>query len=498
MDENPSFFIGEGDVMSKIIVVGLGPGGFQYLTMNALKVLTMDQTVYLRTDRHPVVEDLVNEGMTYESYDHIYDKMDTFDEVYRFIADDVMSKSDKEDVIYAVPGNPFVAEKTVELISQEANAKGIDVEYVHGASFVDAMITTLKKDPVHGMNIVDGLTMRVDQLNISVDQMVIQVYNPQVASQVKINLMERYPDEHEILVVTGAGIPGVEKVDQVPLYMLDQVEGINHLTSLYVPSYEEGVYSFYDLVEIMQSLRSEEGCPWDIKQTHQSLKKNLIEECYELIDAIDELDDDAMIEELGDVLLQVVFHTTIAQEDGYFNMDDVTTEISNKLIRRHPHIFGDVEVEDAEEVLENWEAIKRDEKEETYIAENLMRLPKHMPSIMRAEKIQKKVKEVGFDWDDVNPALDKVVEELNEIKEALKENDQHHAQHEVGDLFFAVVNVARFLGINGEEALNNTNQKFIERFYQMEQLAENRDLSLSKMDLKSLDLLWEEAKNTKK
>ncbi len=249
-------------------------------------------------------------------------------------------------------------------------------------------------------------------------------------------------------------------------------------------------YTIEDLREIMIRLRQPDGCPWDRVQTHQSIKKSMIEETYEAIDALDMGDDKAFANELGDVLLQVIFHSQIADERGAFNFDDVVKEICTKLITRHTHVFGEDNAGDADEALTNWEKNKKKEKKiETYTGV-LSDVPRYLPALMRAEKVQKKAKGFGFDWDDIEPVYDKVYEEIDEVKEAYKSGNEEDVREEYGDLLFAVVNLGRFLGTDSETALTGATNKFILRFAQMEKLAQEKGLDMGKMDLEALDNLW--------
>lgn len=253
-------------------------------------------------------------------------------------------------------------------------------------------------------------------------------------------------------------------------------------------------YGFADLVSIMELLRSEDGCPWDKVQTHESIRKNLIEETYEAVDAIDKGDLLLLKEELGDVLLQVVFHARMEEEEGNFNIDDVCNDICKKLIVRHPHIFGEVIAEDAETVLTNWEEIKKQTKGMKNQSESLMDLPKCLPSLVRATKIQSRAKKVGFDFDSVEGAIEKVDEEIAELKAAILNGTQEDREEELGDLLFAVTNVSRFIDADAEEALYKANEKFINRFKIMEELALKENKNLKDMTLSEMDKLWDKAK----
>lgn len=253
-------------------------------------------------------------------------------------------------------------------------------------------------------------------------------------------------------------------------------------------------YGLKDLENIVSILRLPGGCPWDREQTHESLRRELLEESCEVIEAINERDPDHLKEELGDVLLQVVFHADIERDAGRFNLDDVADGICKKLIFRHPHVFGDVKVSGTDEVLVNWDALKRQEKDQETYTDTLTSVAKSLPALWRAEKVQKKAKKAGFDWDDAAGAVDKLSEELGELKQAIAE--QSNIQEELGDLLFAAVNVARFVDTDPEECLNGATEKFISRFAKVEALARAASRDMKDMTLAELDQLWEQAKRT--
>ena len=253
-------------------------------------------------------------------------------------------------------------------------------------------------------------------------------------------------------------------------------------------------YNVYDLVEIMRILRSEDGCPWDIKQTHESIKKNLIEETYETIEAINKNDPDMLRVELGDVLMQVVFHTQIEREKGVFDIDDVADENCKKLIERHPHVFGEVNVNSVDDVLTNWDAIKIKTKGHKSTSQAIDSVPRELPALMRAAKIQSKAAKAGFDWDEVGGALDKLSEEIAELKAAIANGDKANINEELGDVLFSAVNVSRFVDTDAEEALTDATDKFVARFKTVEKLADERNIDMKQSDIETLDRLWDEAK----
>jgi tetrapyrrole methylase family protein / MazG family protein len=250
---------------------------------------------------------------------------------------------------------------------------------------------------------------------------------------------------------------------------------------------------FDHLVEIMRQLRAPGGCPWDAEQTHESLKRYLLEECYEVIEAIDQDDPEHLKEELGDLMLQPVFHAAIASEKGEFTIDDILDAICAKLVRRHPHVFGDQVVKTASEQVENWERIKKAERGEERKSA-LAGVPPHLPALMKAQKITEKAARVGFDWEHVDQVFAKVLEELHEFEETIAEGDQERMEAELGDLLFAIVNLGRFLSLNPEEALRKTIGRFAKRFSYVEEAMHARGVQLKDATLEEMDELWEEAK----
>lgn len=257
-------------------------------------------------------------------------------------------------------------------------------------------------------------------------------------------------------------------------------------------------YDVNDLVDIVEILRSPDGCPWDREQDHKSIRRDFLEETYEVIEAINKDDRDGLLEELGDVLLQVVFHTQIEREKGSFELSDVADGICKKMIERHPHVFGNVNAETSEQVLENWDVIKKQTKQQKSQTESMLSIPREFPALMRADKVQKKAAKVGFDWDSVDGAFDKVSEELQELKEAVLMDVVDNAREELGDLLFSVVNVSRFIKVDSEEALTGATDKFIDRFSKVEEMAKEQGLDMKETSLEELDKLWDKAKQVSK
>ncbi len=483
--------------LNKIVIIGLGAGTLEQLPLGIYRFLTKAENVFLRTREHPVVKELETEGYIFPSFDDTYEKHNSFEAVYEEICDRLFQLAEQQSIVYAVPGHPLVAERTVQLLLEGCEGRGIEVEIGGGQSFLDPLFQAVKVDPIEGFQLLDATSLHKDELELRQHMIIGQIYDSFMASEVKLTLMEKLPDDYEVYIVTAAG-GKEEQITKIPLYELDREVSLNNLTSVYVPPVksEEVLYKqFSKLRQIIAELRGPNGCPWDKEQTHHSLKKYLIEESYELIEAIDEEDIDHMIEELGDVLLQVMLHAQIGEDDGFFSIDDVIAAISEKMVRRHPHVFADSQADTAEDVVKNWQEIKKAEKGKESVTLHLEEMGKHLPNTLRAYELQKRAAKVGFDWENVEDAFLKVREELEEFEEEMKGNSSERLMQEFGDLLFAFINVARFYKINPEEALFHTNQKFIRRFTYVEERAKENGKDFADYTLMELDAFWNEAKS---
>lgn len=481
--------------MGQITIVGLGPGPANLITVETMTKLANAEKLFLRTEKHPTVSALAAQGITFQSYDFLYDQLATFAEIYEAIATDIVERAcHGGNVVYAVPGSPLVAEATVALIRAKAAENNIPLTILPGMSFLELLYCRMGIDPIDGITILDAADAALLSPDFPTSLIITQVYNQQVASDTKLTLMTLLPDDYEIVVAQWLGLPE-EKISSIPLFELDRIASIDHLTSVYVPAAPKRTHSFSlePVIDVMARLRSPEGCIWDIEQDHKSLRRYIVEEVYEVLEAIDLADPEKLCEELGDLLLQVVFHARIAEESGTFSMQNVIDSVTEKLIRRHPHVFGEITVRDAAEVVFNWEKIKQ--KEKGFSRESVLDgVPPALPSLMRAYKLQSKAAKVGFDWDEIDSVWAKIAEEMHEVREALQINDKNFVEDEVGDLLFAVVNLARFVGIEPETALNRTNKKFIARFTYMENQIKSQGLKWEKLTLLQMDAFWNQAK----
>ncbi len=480
--------------MPGITLLGLGPGDPAKLTREAWDVLGSVKEIWLRTQQHPTLTGLPA-SLKVHSFDDLYEKGDSFEDVYSAIIEKVLELGQRpEGVVYAVPGDPFLAEATCPAIAQRARAEGLLLKIVSGLSFLEPVFAALGLDPYPRLALVDALELsqaHIPSFPPDMPALVAQIYSRLVSAEVKMTLNAIYPDEHPVRLVHAAGTKD-EFVEDLPLYKIDRSEHIGLLTVLYVPSLGDGT-SFEAFQEIIAHLRAPDGCPWDKEQTHQSLRPHLLEEAYEALAALDSDDPLKMAEEFGDLLLQIVLNAQIASEEGEFGMSDVLKGIYDKIIRRHPHVFGETRVDGIGGVLKNWEKLKADER-----AGNgeqgkglLGGVPLALPALIQAQEYQDRAARLGFDWSKIEGVLEKIAEEIQEVREA--ENEQELAG-ELGDLFFSLVNLARWKKIDAESALRGTNTRFRQRFAYMEAGAKKQGRAVSDMTLDEMEALWQEAK----
>lgn len=457
-----------------VIVVGLGPGPGELLTLEARGVLKAASEVWLRTNQHPAVAHLPGH-LRLHSFDHLYEGLPTFAQVYGAIVEELLRLARRpENVLYAVPGHPAVGEATVRGLKARCAAEGIAFTTVAGLSFLEPVLEAIGVDPLEtGLRMADALAE--EELDPSVPTLVCQVYSTPVASQLKANLSGLYPDGHQMAVVSAAGVPGEARVEWVTLADLDRADRFGSLTCVYLPAVpmEAGVGSFELLRRIVARLRAPGGCPWDREQTHQSIRRYLVEECYEALEALDADDMVRFCEELGDLLLQVMLHAQIAAERGDFSVREVMAAIAGKLIRRHPHVFGEVVVSGSEDVVRNWEAFKAAERGEE--ASRLAGVPPGLPALAAARSLQERS---GLD---PGVLLGRSAGRAVGSAEAL------------GDLLFGLVAAGAREGIDADEALGAANRRFRRRVEALEGLCRQRRVPVGELRGQRLRRWWRQA-----
>jgi tetrapyrrole methylase family protein/MazG family protein len=466
-----------------ITVIGLGPGDFEGIP-EPVRTLLLDpgRTVILRTLEHPAARRLASLRVV-ETCDDLYQTSATFEAVYAAISDRVIESAAARPVIYAVPGSPLLGEFAVRRLL----ASGADVELIPAESFVDAVLIEIGYDPLErGLQILNGHDL---PWPLVLDKPTIfgHLDRPEVLADVAASISRVIPESSTITLLAGLGSADMMRFDGRPDDIDPHLAGFR--TSLFVDTVPGGIIG---AVHTMAVLR--EQCPWDREQTHQTLVKYLVEESFELIDAIARLDGgdqdwvaySAVEDELGDVLLSVLFHAAIAQEKGVFDIDDVAEVMRQKLVRRHPHVFADTEVGSAAEVKTNWDQIKDTERGEAR-ASQMDGVPPGMPALHRASKVQNRAAKVGFDWSEPGEVLPKIREEIDELEEVL--DDPVRAQAELGDVLFSVVNLARHLGIDSEISLRQAIDRFETRFRAIEEMGPLTGLTLDEMNIR-----WDRSK----
>ncbi|MHB8944382.1 MAG: bifunctional methyltransferase/pyrophosphohydrolase YabN [Bellilinea sp.] len=478
-----------------ITLLGLGPGDPAQLTRQAWDWLQQVPEIYLRTAQHPVVAGFPPQ-LKVHAFDEYYEKADKFEEVYAQIVEHVLELGRRpQGVTYAVPGHPFGAEATGPEIARRAREEGLPVRVIEGLSFLEPVFSALGIDPFPRTALMDAFELgALHHPNFPPDSpaLITQIYDTFSASAVKLALNAVYPDEHPVRLVHAAGTTE-QVVEDCKLFEIDRSPHIGLLTALYVPPLAADT-SLEAFQEVVARLRAPGGCPWDMEQTHTTLRKYLLEETYEALEALDAADPAGLREELGDLMLQIVLHAQIGVEEGEFSMAEILQGINQKIVRRHPHVFGETKITGVDGVLVNWQKLKELEREENGEGDAkgmLDGVPIILPALSQSQEIQDRAARVGFDWPEISPVFAKVFEELEEVRSA--DTDASRAG-ELGDLLFAVVNLVRWYSVDAESALRAANQKFRRRFAYIEKRAREANRELTSLSLAEMDVWWDEAK----
>ena len=477
--------------MDRLTIVTLGTGGEAFLTRGVERALHENQRVVLRTGRHPMAEFLRKEGVSFETLDALYDQCEDFDTFNRAAAVRLLSLLGEGPVCYAVSDAAF--DETVSEL-QRLKPRGVQVQVLPGVSHAARCLSLVEGAP-SGVRLYAAEAFLQSRVSPEEPLLLVEMHSRECAGSVKLRLMDLLPEETALAFFTGDEVTGELSMRSVPLYELDRQGAYDHLTAVYappVPMERRTRYDMDDLVHVMQRLRAPDGCPWDREQTHESLLPSLLEESYEYIQAVRDGDIDHMYDELGDVLLQVVFHAEVARQHGEFDIHDVTTAICHKMIERHTHIFGTEKADTAGQVLDNWEALKRRQRGITTHAQAMEDVSTGLSPLLRASKVQNKARKVGFDFAGAAEALGKVYEEADEVAQNL--HDGADPEMELGDLLFSVVNVCRLAGKNPDIALFASTNKFISRFRAMENAIKKSGKCLEDLTLSEMDVYWNTGK----
>ena len=474
-----------------ITVVSLGPGDPKLLTLQTADALRKARCLILRTARHRTAEWLQEEGVCFTDFDALYDEYEDFDALHAEMARRLWAAAEDKAVTFAViDAQTDGAVRALRAVCPEDGK----VVILPGVTMADSCLALLpekfeQSGKVRILPAMDALEAAADP---ATPLLVTELFDKMLACDLKLRLSDLYGDEAEVVL-----FPTSAKINRKPLIIpmmeLDRQRTYDHTVCLYVPAMplkQRQRYCFDDLLKVMHTMRQQ--CPWDGEQTHESLRKYLLEEAYEAVGAIDEDDMDHLADELGDVLLQIAFHAEIAQEVGEFSISDVTSAIVGKLIYRHAHIFGNVHCDTADDVTRSWEQLKKAEKGLTTQASVLADVSQGLPALMRAAKVQKKAANVGFDWDTAIEALPKIHEEADEVLAELEAG--RDPGEELGDLLFSCVNVARLAGQEPEMLLKAATEKFIRRFTAMEKLIISDEISLEGLTLAEMDVYWNRVK----
>ena len=470
--------------MHKITVVTLGPGDQDMLTLGACDTLRKTGKVILKTRRHGAADWLAQQGIAFETLDGLFDGAEDFDNLAARCAAYVLSAANDSSVAYGV----FDCAHDESVMQLQHLAQG-EIIMMAGVPQHAPLLAAANTSGAFTVSDAAGLSVTDAQKTLCVTE----IDSALLAGECKLKLLPWYGERCRVLYF--ASVTGMRRPVQIPLEDLDRQKNYGHRAACIVyPAKltEKTRWDAQDLLSLMRILRGENGCPWDRKQTHSSLRPFLIEEAYETALAIDEGNYEHVADELGDVLLQVALHAVIGEEYGTMQWTDITSDICRKMIARHRHVFGEDECITPEDVADNWARIKQEERGQITVGQAMADVEKGLPPLVRAEKIQKKAHAVGFDWISPLDALEKVFEEAQEVREELEKGKD--PTDELGDLFFSCVNVARLCGVNSEEALSKSIKKFLTRFISMENRVNYEGKSLSVLTINEMQVYWNHSK----
>ncbi len=472
--------------MKKITVVSLGPGPRELMTLGAVDALKKAEKIILRTRLRSDAADYLTEiGLSFDTLDDLHESCEDFDELTAAAVQRLLKEAEEKEICYCV--FDASADETVKALREI-----VEVTVLPGVPLSAPILSAAFPQEKIEIQTASSLEITSTQNPL----LILECDSKMLMGDCKLKLLQWYDPDQPVWFFPPCDA-AKRTWETIPLADLDRQKRYDHTCAaliLPVALTFRKRFDFYDLVRVMAILRGEGGCPWDREQDHHTLRKYLIEEAYETAAAIDDEDWDHVADELGDVLLQVVFQANIGRQYGTFELSDVTTHICRKMIDRHRHIFGAEHCETAEDVLRNWEKIKKEERGFTTQSQVLRDVSRGLPPMTRAGKVQKKARDVGFDWNDPRDALQKVHEEADEVLAELDQKDQDRLEMELGDLFFACVNVARLAGIDADEALQKATEKFISRFSAMENAILCAGKRFQDLTLSEMDVYWEMSK----
>lgn len=477
--------------MNRLTIVTLGTGSDVFLTRGVEKALHEARRLVLRTGRHPMKAYLEAEHIAFETLDALYDECEDFDTFNNAAAVRLLALCEEGPVCYAVSDAAF--DTTVAAV-QRLKPREAEVVVLPGVSHAQRCLALVEKH-ADAMRLYTASSFLNARVSPEEDLLLTELHSRECAGECKLKLMDLLPEETPVTFLTGDEDTGELSAQVVPLYELDRQKAYDHLTAVHVPGVpllERERFDMDDLVHVVERLRAPDGCPWDREQTHESLLPSLLEESYEYIQAVRDQDIDHMYDELGDVLLQVAMHAEVARQHGEFTIQDVTSAITHKMIERHTHVFGTVKADTSGQVLDNWEAFKRKQRGITSHAQAMEDVSTGLSTLLRASKVQKKARKVGFDFADAAEALAKVYEEADEVKENLQTGQD--PEMELGDLLFAAVNVSRLCGKDADLSLFASTNKFISRFRNMENAIKKSGKSIEDLTLSEMDVYWNAGK----